>query len=227
VRALIVEDDEHIRNILQRAMTEAGYDVTAASDGTAGDERAAEGGFDVAIVDWNLPGLAGLQIVRRLREAKDRTPIVMLTARDAIEDRVEGLDAGADDYVTKPFSIDELLARVRSVVRRSGSQASSRFSEGSLILDTQARAAFVGEAEIALTTREYALLEYLMRNAGTALSRQDLEEHVWGTTFEPASNVLDVLIGRLRRKLSAEGAHGIETVRGHGYRFKRLVEPES
>lgn len=221
MRALIVEDDGDIRAVLERAMRQAGYAVTAVGDGLEGDRQAAEGGYDVIVVDWNLPEMAGLQIIRRLREARNNTPVVMLTARDALEDRVEGLDAGADDYVLKPFHVDELLARVRSVIRRGGSQAAAIFSEDGLDLETHARSVRVNGELVPFTSREFALLEYLMRNAGIALRRQDIEEHIWGTTFEASSNVLDVMVGRVRRKLAAAGLAPVETIRGHGYRFNR------
>jgi DNA-binding response OmpR family regulator len=223
VRALVVEDDPHVRDVIVRALASGGYDVVAAGTGTEGDARAADGGFDLAVVDWNLPDLSGIEVIRRLREAKDDTPVLMVTARDAVDDRVAGLDSGADDYLVKPFHVDELLARVRSIVRRKGTQSAARFVEGALTLDTQARAVSVGRRDVALTAREYALLEYLVRNAGIALSREDIEERVWGGAFEASSNVLEVMIGRLRRKLGAKAAAAIETVRGHGYRFKRAA----
>jgi two-component system, OmpR family, response regulator MprA len=223
VRALVVEDDPHVRDVIVRALETGGYDVIAAGSGAQGDARAAEGGFDLAVVDWNLPDLSGLEVVRRLREAKDDTPVLMLTARDAVDDRVTGLDAGADDYLVKPFHVAELLARVRSIVRRKGTQSAARFVEGMLTLDTQARAVAVDGHEVHLTAREYALLEYLVRNAGIALSREDIEERVWGASFEPSSNVLEVMIGRLRRKLGANAARAVETVRGYGYRFRRAA----
>ena len=223
MRALIVEDDPHVRNVIVRALERGGYDVVPAASGAEGDARAAEGGFDLAVVDWNLPDLSGIEVVRRLREAKDDTPVLMVTARDAVDDRVAGLDSGADDYLVKPFHVDELLARVRSIVRRKGTQSAARFIEGSLALDTQARAVSVAGREVALTAREYALLEYLVRNAGIALSREDIEERVWGSSFEKASNVLEVMIGRVRRKLGGKASAAIQTVRGHGYRFRRAA----
>ena len=222
MRALVVEDDPAVRDVIVRALRGGGYEVVAAATGILGDEHAADGMFDVAIVDWNLPGLAGVDVVRRLREAGSDTGVLMLTARDAVDDRVGGLDAGADDYLVKPFHIDELLARVRSVVRRKGTRSATRVLEGELILDGAARSVTVAGRPIALSAREYALLEYLVRNAGISLSREDIEERVWGNAFENSSNVLDVMIGRLRRKLG-EHAGAIETVRGHGYRFKRAT----
>jgi DNA-binding response OmpR family regulator len=219
VRALVVEDDPAIRDVIARALTAGGYDVVAVANGLEGDAKTAEGAFDVAVVDWNLPGLSGVGLVRRLREAGNATPVLFVTARDAVEDRVDGLDAGADDYLVKPFHIDELLARVRSLVRRAGTRSAARITVGCVALDAEARGASVDGTPIALSTREYELLDYLVRNAGFALSRVDIEERVWGNAFEASSNVLEVMVGRVRRKLGAH-AGAIETVRGHGYRFR-------
>jgi len=223
VRALIVEDDPYVRDVIARALQSGGYDVIAAASGTEGDGYAADGGFDLAVVDWNLPDLSGIDVVRRLREAKDDTPVLMVTARDAVDDRVTGLDSGADDYLVKPFHVDELLARVRAIGRRKGTQSAARFVEGTLTLDTQARAVSVAGHDVTLTAREYELLEYLVRNAGIALSREDIEERIWGGAFEASSNVLEVMIGRLRRKLGAKASAAIQTVRGYGYRFRRAA----
>jgi DNA-binding response OmpR family regulator len=224
MRALVVEDDPHVRDVIVRALEGGGYDVIAVASGADGDARAADGGFDLAVIDWNVPDISGIDVVRRLRSAKDDTPVLMVTARDAVDDRVTGLDCGADDYLVKPFHVEELLARVRSVVRRKGSQSAARFVEGALALDTAARSVSVAGRAVALTAREYELLEFLMLNAGIALSRVDIEERVWGATFEGSSNVLDVMIGRLRRKLGTKASAAIETVRRHGYRFKRSAE---
>jgi DNA-binding response OmpR family regulator len=224
VRALVVEDDPHVRDVIVRALEGGGYDVIAAASGAEGDARAADGGFDLAVIDWNVPDISGIDVVRRLRSAKDDTPVLMVTARDAVDDRVTGLDSGADDYLVKPFHVEELLARVRSIVRRKGTQSAARFVEGTLALDTAARSVSVAGRDVTLTAREYSLLEYLMFNAGIALSRVDIEERVWGAAFEGSSNVLDVMIGRVRRKLGAKASAAIETVRGHGYRFRRSAE---
>ncbi|MBC5811135.1 MAG: response regulator transcription factor [Candidatus Eremiobacteraeota bacterium] len=220
MRALVVEDDPAVRSVIVRALRSGGYDVVVGATGLEGDERLADENFDVAIVDWNLPGLSGVDIVRRLREAENFTPVLIVTARDGVDDRVGGLDAGADDYLVKPFFVDELLARVRSAVRRKGTRSGSRISEGAVTLDGTARSASVDGKPVSLSVREYALLEHLARNAGIALAREDIEERVWGNAFESSSNVLEVMIGRLRKKLGAH-ASSIETVRGHGYRFKR------
>lgn len=214
-----------MRSVIQRALERGGYDVVAAASGIAGDAHAADAGFDVAVIDWNLPDMQGVEIVRRLREAKDDLPVLMVTARDTIDDRVRGLDYGADDYLVKPFHIDELLARVRSLVRRNGTQGAARFVEGELVIDTHARTSSLSGRTFVTTAREFALLEYLVRNAGIALSREDIEERVWGGAFGVSSNVLEVMIGRLRRKLGKESG-AIETVRGHGYRFKRQSADE-
>ncbi len=222
MRALVVEDDPAIRDIIVRALRGGGYDVVAAATGIEGDRHAADGGFDVAIVDWNLPGLAGVDVVRRLREAGSTTAVLMVTARDDVADRVGGLDAGADDYLVKPFYIDELLARVRSVVRRNGTRSDALLAEGEITLDSAARSASVAGRPVVLSVREFVLLEYLLRNAGIALTREEIEERVWGNAFEASSNVLEVMIGRLRKKLGTH-AGAIETMRGHGYRFKRAM----
>ncbi|MDE2571957.1 MAG: response regulator transcription factor [bacterium] len=220
MRVLVVEDDAPLRDVIARALAEGGYEVTAAADGRHGDALAAEGGFDAVVLDWMLPEMAGIEICRRLREAGDQTPVLMVTARDDLDDRVLGLDAGADDYLVKPFHVRELLARLRSVIRRSGTQRSNHYAAGSIALDVRARSARVGDARLELTTREYELLEFLVRNAGIALARERIEEQVWGSRFESASNVVDVFVGRLRRKLGEEGA-AIETLRGFGYRLNQ------
>lgn len=222
MRALVVEDDPAVRDVIVRALVDGGYDVVAVPTGAEGDAQAADGNFDVAVVDWNLPGLAGVDIVRRLREAGSAIAVLMVTARDDVGDRVGGLDAGADDYLVKPFYVDELLARVRSVVRRKGMRSAARIVEGDVALDGAARAASIAGRPLALSVREYALLEHLLRNAGIALAREDIEERVWGNAFETSSNVLEVMVGRLRRKLGAH-AGAIETVRGYGYRFRRVL----
>ncbi len=218
MRVLIVEDDAPLRGVIARALRESGYEVETAGDGAQGDALAAAGGFDAIVLDWMLPELAGLEICRRLRESGDATPVLLVTARDELDDRVLGLDAGADDYIVKPFYVRELLARLRSVIRRSGSQRSSRYTAGDLVVDVRARTVYASGESLELTAREYELLEFLVRNAGIALPRERIEEHVWGSLFEGASNVVDVFIGRLRRKLGAQG-EAIETLRGFGYRF--------
>ncbi|HVA36774.1 MAG TPA: response regulator transcription factor [Candidatus Dormibacteraeota bacterium] len=218
MRVLIVEDDAELCGVIERALREEGFETFVAHDGKTGEALASEGGYDALVLDWNLPERSGVEIVARMRDADDQTPVLMVTARDELDDRVYGLDAGADDYVVKPFHVEELAARLRSAIRRAGTQRTARYVAGPIEVDVRARRASVDGNEIALTGREFELLEYLVRNAGIALARDRIEEAVWGATFEAASNVLDVFIRRLRRKLGdAEGA--VETIRGFGYRL--------
>ncbi len=222
MRVLIVEDDPGLAELLAESLREHGYAVVAKNDGFLGDREAAEGGFDAIVLDWNLPGLSGVEICRRLREANDRTPVVMLTARDEIGDRVHGLDAGADDYLVKPFHLAELAARLRSVIRRSGTLSEQVLSAGPIEIDSRAAELRVNGTKIDLTAREFALLEFCARNAGMVLSREHIESSVWGSAFESSSNVVAVFVARLRGKLRSAGAPDIlETVRGAGYRFNR------
>jgi two-component system OmpR family response regulator len=218
LRVLIVEDDAQLGDVLRRALEEAGFSVNVACDGATGDRLAAEGGFDAIILDWMLPQLSGYEICCRLREAGDATPILMLTARDEIEDRIAGLDVGADDYLVKPFDTNELRARLRAIVRRSGRQRSASYSVGPLRLDVRSRQASANGRRIDLSQREFDLLKLFMRNSEVALAREAIEERIWGTTFERSSNVVDVFVARLRRRLGETGDR-IETVRGLGYRL--------
>lgn len=223
MRVLVVEDDSQLRDILCRSLKEYGFNVEAAATGTAGDRIAAGGGFDAIILDWMLPGMSGFDICRRLREAGDATPVLMLTARDEIEDRIAGLDAGADDYLVKPFDAGELRARLRAIIRRAGRQHSASYVAGSLRLDVRARRASVQGEDVDLSQREFDLLELFMRNTNVTLSREAIEEHVWGTAFERTSNVVDVFVGRLRKRLGSAGQL-IEAVRGVGYRLHAREE---
>lgn len=220
VRILLVEDNADLRDVTTRALREAGYVVEAVADGAQGDALAGAGGFDALILDWMLPGLSGVEICRRLRDSRDFSPIIMLTAKDEIADRIAGLDAGADDYLVKPFHVAELLARLRSIVRRNGHQGSGTYRAGTIALDVAERAVRVADRSVALSAREFDLLEYLMRNADLTQTREAIEEHVWGAQFESSSNVVDVFVRRLRRKLGPRDADAIETVRGLGYRIR-------
>jgi len=220
VRVLLVEDNADLRDVITRALREAGYVVEAVADGAQGDALAGAGGFDALILDWMLPGLSGVEICRRLRDSRDFSPIIMLTAKDEIADRIAGLDAGADDYLVKPFHVAELLARLRSIVRRNGHQGSGTYRAGTIALDVGERAVRVADRSVALSAREFDLLEYLMRNADLTQTREAIEEHVWGAQFESSSNVVDVFVRRLRRKLGPRDADAIETVRGLGYRIR-------
>ncbi|HTJ28505.1 MAG TPA: response regulator transcription factor [Candidatus Limnocylindria bacterium] len=218
MRLLVVEDDADLRASVTTALREAGHEVEAVGDGLSADERIAEGGLDAVVLDWMLPGMSGLDVCRRAREAGSDAAIVMLTARDDVPDRVEGLDSGADDYVVKPFAIAELLARVRSVARRTSAQRSAIFTAGPVTLDVAARTVTVHGARIELSAREFDVLELLMRNRERVMTRGEIEEHVWGARFTSTSNVVDVFVRRIRRKL-ADAAGIVETVRGVGYRL--------
>jgi two-component system response regulator MprA len=220
VNVLLVEDDPAVRGAVERALRHAGHRPTLATDGVRALEEATAGPFDAVILDLGLPRLDGLEVSRRLRAAGNRVPILMLTARAAIADRVEGLDAGADDYLVKPFALDELLARLRAMERRAPANGQTRgeLRFGDLVIDRDAITCFRGAREIQLSRTEYLLLELLMANQGKVLSRDLIFDKVWGYNFGPESNSLDVYIGYLRRKLEAAGeARIIHTVRGVGY----------
>jgi two-component system response regulator MprA len=217
---LVVDDDPELRGALSRALGLDGYDVRAVGNGkTALDAVAAEPP-DVMVLDVMMPVVGGLEVCRRLRAAGDRTPILVLTARDEVGDRVAGLDAGADDYLVKPFALEELRARLRALLRRShvDEHEADSLTYADLALDLAGHEARRGEHRLELTRTEYALLELLMRNAGTVLSRAVIMDRVWGYELEPASNSLEVFIGYLRRKTEVDGAPRlIHTVRGVGY----------
>jgi two-component system response regulator MprA len=220
VNVLLVEDDPAVRGAVERALRHAGHRPTLATDGVRALEEATAGPFDAVILDLGLPRLDGLEVSRRLRAAGNRVPILMLTARAAIADRVEGLDAGADDYLVKPFALDELLARLRAMERRAPANGQTRgeLRFGDLVIDRDAITCFRGAREIQLSRTEYLLLELLMANQGKVLSRDLIFDKVWGYNFGPESNSLDVYVGYLRRKLEAAGEPRIiHTVRGVGY----------
>jgi len=219
VKLLIIEDDDSVARFLRQATEEADYLVEVASDGEEGLRRAVSGAFAAIILDVMLPGMDGIEVCRRLRAAQVQTPILIITARDTLEDKLAGLDSGADDYLVKPFQVAELLARVRALLRRS-SLAASAIQVGDLSLDPALRRARCGGREISLSATEYVLLEYLMRNAGQVLSRAMILEHVWQYDFGGNDNVLDVYISYLRRKIDRGHAHPlIHTVRGVGFRM--------
>ena len=218
-RLLIVDDDPGIRDSLSRALGFEGYEVSVAADGDQALGMIEPSRYDAIVLDVMMPGTDGLEVARSMRGAGDATPILMLTARHAVTDRVAGLDAGADDYLVKPFSLDELLARLRALLRRSAiSGTDSVLVVGDLRLDPDARRVFRGDREIHLTKTEFDLLELLMFNAGIVLERDLILERIWGFDFETSSNSLDVYIGYLRRKIESDGAPRlIHTVRGVGY----------
>jgi DNA-binding response OmpR family regulator len=219
MRVLLVEDEPHAATVLAKGLREQSYAVDVASDGEAALTQAAAVNYDALILDVMLPLRDGLDVCRHIRQRGSSVPILMVTARDAVGARIAGLDAGADDYLIKPFDFGELLARLRAVIRRGRQPLlPPQMSLGPLVLETQARRATVGSREVPLTAKEYALLEYLVRRAGHVVSRTDIAEHVWNDRDAPASNVVDVYIQRLRRKLEEAGAPSlIRTRRGEGY----------
>ncbi|HTL86323.1 MAG TPA: response regulator transcription factor [Acidimicrobiia bacterium] len=218
-RVLVVEDDEHVRDAVARALRYEGYDVSSALDGNDGLLKVEQLNPDVIVLDVLMPGTDGLAVSRILRERGNRTPILMLTARHEVSDRVAGLDAGADDYLVKPFALDELLARIRALLRRSSvTGGEETLKVDSLVLDPGRRQAWRDDEELTLTKTEFDLLELLMFNAGIVVSRETIYERIWGYDFETSSKSLDVYIGYLRRKTEAgDRSRVIHTVRGIGY----------
>jgi two-component system, OmpR family, response regulator MprA len=219
MRILVVDDDRAVREALRRALTLGGYEVQTAEGGAQGIEQVVQGLPDAVVLDVGMPDIDGLEVCRRLRLLENRVPILILTARDAVSDRIDGLDAGADDYLVKPFDVDELKARLRALLRRTGSGGdpdSLAFAE--VRLDSSRHGALVGEAFTELTRTEYQLLELLMLNPRRVLSHSLIYDRVWGYDFGAASNALRVYVGYLRRKLEDAGARQlIHTVRGVGY----------
>ena len=222
MRVLVVDDEPQLRRALERAFKLEGYAVELAADGEEALGSVASTSMDAIVLDVLMPKRDGLEVCRELRARGDRTPILMLTARDAVQDRVDGLDAGADDYVVKPFALDELLARLRALLRRTnGEAASEQLAYADLTLDPATREVHRGERPIQLTKTEFALLEHLMRHPRLVLSRSQLFEAVWGYDFGPRSNSLEVYVGYLRRKTEEVGeARLIQTVRGVGYSLR-------
>ncbi|MEA2331629.1 MAG: two-component system, OmpR family, response regulator MprA [Thermoleophilaceae bacterium] len=219
MRILIVDDDRSLRDALRRALVLGGYDTVSAENGQEALTQAAGSAPDAVVLDIGLPDVDGLEVCRRLRDAGNRVPVLMLTARDAIEDRIDGLDAGADDYLVKPFDVGELKARLRALLRRStGEEDPASLSFEELSLDSARHGVNVGEEFAELTRTEYQLLELLMRNPRRVLPHDLIYDRVWGYDFGPASNALRVYIGYLRRKLDVAGARPLlHTVRGVGY----------
>ena len=216
-RVLVVEDDDEIAQVLQRSLRLDGYDVRIAGDGEAALDQAAAYHPDLVILDLGLPKLDGIEVARRLRAADD-VPILMLTARDAVESRVEGLDSGADDYLVKPFERQELLARLRALLRRRPPRGSASLVVGDLSLNPDTHEVMRGERTVELTQREFELLEYLMRNERLVISRQKLLDEVWGYDPFSITNTIEVFVSNLRRKLEAGGEPRLlHTVRGAGY----------
>ena len=220
MRLLIVEDDETLRESLAEQFLAEGYRVEKAADGEEGLYFAREYPIDLAIVDLGLPGLNGIDLIRQLRSGGQNYPVLILTARDGWQDKVDGLQAGADDYVAKPFHFPEVAARVNALLRRAGGWGSAELDCGPIRLDTASQTLWVNEVEISLTSFEYAVLEYLMMRAGEVISKTELTERLYDQDFERDSNVIEVFIGRLRKKLDPDNTlNPIETLRGRGYRF--------
>jgi two-component system OmpR family response regulator len=222
MRALVVEDEVKMAALIRRGLVEEGYAADVARTGEEALWMACATPYDAIVLDVMLPGRNGLEVCRSLRESGVWSPILMLTARDGVEDKVSGLDSGADDYLSKPFSFAELLARLRALTRRGPSERPAVLEVGSLRLDPATRQAWRGEAEVDLSAKEFALLETFMRNAGDVLTRLDLLEHAWDYGYENRSNVVDVYVRYLRAKIDRPfGVDSIETVRGVGYRLRR------
>jgi two-component system copper resistance phosphate regulon response regulator CusR len=224
MRILLVEDDAVIASSLSKGLREQAYAVDIATDGDAAVYQAAVNPYDAVILDVMLPKRDGFAVCRELRRRGLTTPVLMLTARDAVRDRIEGLDTGADDYLTKPFEFGELLARLRALLRRGPALAPAVLRVGDLELDTHAQRTTRAGRQIALTTREYALLEFLARNAGRVVGRAEISDHVWDDNYDPLSNLIESYINRLRKKLDAPGLPPlIHTRRGAGYSLGESV----
>ena len=216
-KILLVEDEPNIARFVELELTHEGYEVTKAEDGREGLRLAEEGGFDLMLLDIMLPGLNGLEVLRRLRKTS-RLPVLMLTARDAVMDKVTGLDMGADDYITKPFSIEELLARIRTALRKQTKQKTPQLSFGPLNMDVLRHMVTIQEETVDLTGREFSLLQTLLENQGIVLSRETLMDRVWGYDFVGETNLVDVYIRYLRAKIAEKTDRKlIQTVRGVGY----------
>lgn len=225
MRILVIEDDSKVADFLARGLREEGYAVDVAYEGIDGEINAQVYDYDSLIVDIMLPGKNGIEIVRNLRKQGKKTPVLLLTARDSTDDVVRGLDAGADDYLTKPFAFDELLARLRALVRRGGASRLDRLKYSDVELDRIQHTATRSGINLDLTPREFQLLEHFLLHPEEVVRRTELLEKVWSLQFDPGSNVVDVHVGNLRRKLRAHGAPLIHTIRGVGYML-REVAPE-
>ena len=221
MKILLVEDEAKIAGFVRKGLEAQGFAVTVSGDGIQAFVLAAGGSFDVILLDIMLPGRDGLSILKELREQRNTVPVILLTARTEMNERVEGLNLGADDYITKPFFMDELLARLRAVVRRTSGETLSVLRSGPLMLNLITRHAQYGEEEIIFAPREFSLIEHLMRSPGMVFTRDQLLEQVWGYGFDPQTNLVEVCIRRIREKIDHDGAQFIETVRGVGYRFNK------
>jgi len=222
MRVLVVEDDGKIASFIRKGLEQAGFAVDHAADGEDGLHLALNEPYDVAVIDLMLPRRDGLSLIEELRRKQVNTPVIILSARRSVDDRVKGLQTGGDDYLTKPFAFAELLARVQALIRRAGgTENPTRLVAGDLVMDLLAREVIRGDAKIDLQPREFSLLEYLMRQAGRAVSKTMILEHVWDYSFDPQTNVVDVLVCRLRTKVDRDfETKLIQTIRGVGYVLK-------
>lgn len=221
MRILVAEDDRDLNNVVTRRLQSDGNQVDACDDGQSALDLLVHGIYDVAVLDIMMPRMDGLELVRQLRREGNETPVLFLTARDSIEDRVDGLDAGGDDYLTKPFALEELSARVRALTRRRSEHRGNLYQIEDLTLDIKRRTVHRGNVEISLSTREFSLLEYLMRNAGVVLSREQIEQYIWNYEYGGNSNIVDVYIRNLRKKIDADFEPKlIRTVRTIGYTIR-------
>ena len=224
MRVLVVEDEPKIADFIRKGLTEQGYAVDVAYEGEEALDWPSVADFDIIVLDVMLPGRGGIEVCRTLRQRGVGTPVLMLTAKDAVEDRVQGLDSGADDYLVKPFAFSELLARLRALARRQPAVLGSSLEVGDIVLDTATREVSREGARVELTTKEYVILEYLMRHPNQVLTRTMIAEHVWNYDFGSASNVIDVHIRNLRRKIDDPfPTKLIQTVRGAGYRISAMT----
>ncbi len=223
MRLLLVEDDLDLQQQIEQSLKRSNYSVDVASDGELGLFQASEYPYDAAIIDIGLPKIDGISLIRQLRERQIAFPILILTARDHWQDKVEGLDAGADDYLTKPFQIEELMARINALIRRSVGQASPVISNGPLQINTASMEVSMANKPVSLSSSEYKLIEYLLLHVGVVKSKTQLTEHIYNEDFDLDSNVIEVFIRRLRQKLDPDGQYSIiETLRGQGYKLRVL-----
>lgn len=229
MRILLVEDEKPIARFTRKGLEEQGFCVDLCDNGDDGYLLASTQQYDAIILDIMLPGRDGLSILAQLRDAKHDVPVILLTARSALDERLEGLNLGADDYLTKPFFIEELIARIHAVARRADGKSQSLLQVGDLVVNLLTRKVRRGECEVELTVREFNLLEYLMRSPGRVATRSQILEHVWGYYFDPNTNLVDVCIQRLRKKLTTDNNYPdlIDTVRGVGYRMTKPTKAQA
>nr|WP_092067303.1 two-component system response regulator RppA [Dendrosporobacter quercicolus]NSL46515.1 response regulator transcription factor [Dendrosporobacter quercicolus DSM 1736]SDL53798.1 DNA-binding response regulator, OmpR family, contains REC and winged-helix (wHTH) domain [Dendrosporobacter quercicolus] len=224
MRILIVEDEKNLQQLLKKRLTQSGYGVDAVADGLEAELYLEAAPYDLVVLDWMLPGLDGISLLKRLRQKKQNIPVLLLTAKDSIENRVEGLDAGADDYLVKPFAFDELLARIRVLMRRQTNIRFDTVAVADLTVNFSTRTVARGNKNIVLSSKEFSILEYLIRNQGIVLSREKIEQHIWNYDFESGSNVVNVYIRYLRKKIDDDFEQKlIHTVRGAGYVLQESI----